>query len=373
MFKLEALSAKHGDALLLHYGTAKARRLILIDGGPAGVYRLSVRPRLQQLGGGTPVLLRMVMVSHLDADHITGVLDLFADLRKARDNGDAPPYDIATLWVNTFKDGLAVTRVVQPAELAAGVSLASLGDGIVPAGLRLDKEVLADLASVGQGVRLRDDAKALGTNTNDPFDDLVIAPAAGAKKVAIDDKLSFTVIAPNAQRIEALKADWAKKTAARKKVSPAELAAYVDRSLYNLSSIVVLAKFGNKRMLLTGDARGDDIVAGLRGAKLLTGKSMRVDLLKVPHHGSERNVEPAFFEQVTADHYVISADGKYGNPDVDTLRMLTRARGKDRYTIWFTNKVPRVERFLSEDSKKGRNYEVVYRDPKALSIDVELS
>ena len=242
MFKLEALSAKHGDALLLHYGTAKARRLILIDGGPAGVYRLSVRPRLQELGGGTTVPLRMVMVSHLDADHITGVLELFADLRKARDNGNAPPYDIASLWVNTFKDGLATTGAVKPAEVTAGVSLASLGDGIVPKGLSLDKDVLADLASVGQGVRLRDDARALGTNTNDPFEDVVMAPVTGAKKVPIGNKLSFTVIAPSVQRIEALKADWAKRTAA-KKVSPAELAAYVDRSVYNLSSIVVLAEF----------------------------------------------------------------------------------------------------------------------------------
>jgi hypothetical protein len=314
----------------------------------------------------------MVMVSHLDADHITGVLDLFADLRKARDNGNSPPYDIASLWVNTFKDGLATTGAVKPAEVTAGVSLASLGDGIVPKGLSLDKDVLADLASVGQGVRLRDDARALGTNTNDPFEDVVMAPVTGAKKVPIGDKLSFTVIAPSVQRIEALKADWAKKTAA-KKVSPAELAAYVDRSVYNLSSIVVLAEFEKKRMLLTGDARGDDILAGLRDAKLLKKERMRVDLLKVPHHGSERNFEQEFFEQVTADHYVISADGKYGNPDVETLRMLTEARGKDRYTIWFTNKVTRVENFLSKDSRKGRKYAVVYRDRRAMSIEVDLS
>jgi beta-lactamase superfamily II metal-dependent hydrolase len=372
VFKLEALSAKHGDALLLHYGKGKIHRLILIDGGPAGVYRLSVRPRLQQLGGGVTVALRMVMVSHLDADHISGVLDMFADLRKAREKGDAPPYDIATLWVNTFKEGLAATGVVKPAELASGVSLASLGDGIVPRGLQLDDDVLADLASVQQGVRLRDDAKALGTSTNDPFEDLVMAPASGAKKVSIGDGLSLTVVAPSAQRIEALKADWAKKTKA-KKVSPAELAAYVDESVYNLSSIVVLATFGRKRMLLTGDARGDDILAALRAAKLLKGSSLHVDLLKVPHHGSERNVEQEFFEQVTADHYVISADGKHGNPDVGMLKMLTQARGADTYTIWFTNKVQRVANFLSKDAKKDRNYRVEYRDRKALFIEVALA
>lgn len=371
MFKLEALSAKHGDALLLHYGKGNTRRLILIDGGPAGVYRQSVRPRLRELGGGASVPLRMVMVSHLDADHITGVLDMFADLRKARENGDAPPYDIATLWMNSFKAGLVATGAVKPAEIASGVSLASLGDGIVPQGLPLDDDVLADLASVRQGVRLRDDAKALGTSTNDPFEDLVMAPASGAKKVAVGDGLTFTVIAPSVKRIEALKAEWAKKTKA-KEVSPAELAAYVDGSVYNLSSIVVMAAFDSKRMLLTGDARGDDILAALRAAKLLKESSVHVDLLKVPHHGSERNVEKGFFEQVTADHYVISADGKYDNPDVDMLKMLTRARGSDPYTIWFTNKVPRVANFLLKDAQKGRNYTVVYRDPKAVSIEVAL-
>lgn len=296
---------------------------------------------------------------------------MFKDLRKARDRGDAPPYEIATLWVNSFKDGLAATDVVKPAELASGVSLASLGDGLVPKGLDLDEDVLADLASVQQGVRLRDDAKALGTSTNDPFTDLVMAPASGAKSVDIGDGLSFTVIAPNAKRIEALKAEWVKKTKAAK-VSTAALAAYVDRSVYNLSSIVVLATFGKKRMLLTGDARGDDIVAALSAAKLLKGNAIHVDLLKVPHHGSERNVEQEFFERVTADHYVISADGKYDNPDTDMLKMLTQARGADSYTIWFTNKVQRVANFFSKDVKKGRKYKVVYRERKDASIKIAL-
>jgi hypothetical protein len=37
MFALEALAAKHGDALLLHYGE-DPQRLVIIDGGPTGIY-----------------------------------------------------------------------------------------------------------------------------------------------------------------------------------------------------------------------------------------------------------------------------------------------------------------------------------------------
>ena len=43
----------------------------------------------------------------------------------------------------------------------------------------------------------------------------------------------------------------------------AELAAFSDSSVANLSSIVVLAECGGKTMMLTGDARGDDIISGV--------------------------------------------------------------------------------------------------------------
>lgn len=91
-------------------------------------------------------------------------------------------------------------------------------------------------------------------------------------------------------------------------------------------------------MLLTGDARGDDMIAGLEAAQLLQHgqEPLKVDLLKMPHHGSSRNIDEEFFRQIPADHYVISADGRDGNPDPATLGMLARARGDEEYTLHFT-------------------------------------
>ena len=45
-FTLEALQAKHGDALLLHWGD---ERLIVIDGGPSGVFDETLGPRLEAI------------------------------------------------------------------------------------------------------------------------------------------------------------------------------------------------------------------------------------------------------------------------------------------------------------------------------------
>lgn len=57
-----------------------------------------------------------------------------------------------------------------------------------------------------------------------------------------------------------------------KKKKKVEATSYVDQSVENLSSIVVVAESGTKtrkRMLLTGDARGDDILEGLKDGGFL--------------------------------------------------------------------------------------------------------
>ncbi len=93
-----------------------------------------------------------------------------------------------------------------------------------------------------------------------------------------------------------------------------------------------------RRMLLTGDARGDKIIENLEEHGLMDDEGkIHVDLLKMPHHGSDRNVEDDFFKRVTADHYVVSGDGRHHNPELETYRMLFKARqGGDPYVIHVT-------------------------------------
>lgn len=56
MLVLEALRARYGDALLLHFGTPAEPRLALIDGGPPGVWSDAVKPRPPGGEGGRRVL-----------------------------------------------------------------------------------------------------------------------------------------------------------------------------------------------------------------------------------------------------------------------------------------------------------------------------
>jgi hypothetical protein len=73
------------------------------------------------------------------------------------------------------------------------------------------------------------------------------------------------------------------------------------------------------------------------------GGSFHVDVLKVQHHGSDRNVTPEFFTRVTADHYVFSGNGQHGNPERNTLQMLADARGDDEYAVYLTYPVGEID------------------------------
>jgi hypothetical protein len=52
--------------------------------------------------------------------------------------------------------------------------------------------------------------------------------------------------------------------------------------------VVVLAEFDGKRILLTGDARGNFILKSLREAKLLKGAKIAVDIGSDSAHGGDR-------------------------------------------------------------------------------------
>src|SRR5438552_2178482 len=106
LFTLEALEAAQGDALLLHHGTTGAPGLVWIDGGPAGIYPTNLKKRLQQLraasdGGKQPLAVDLLLVSHVDDDHIHGVIDAFEDLSSV-DDERRRPLAIRQLWHNSF-------------------------------------------------------------------------------------------------------------------------------------------------------------------------------------------------------------------------------------------------------------------------------
>jgi hypothetical protein len=142
--------------------------------------------------------------------------------------------------------------------------------------------------------------------------------------------------------------------------------------IQSLSSIVLLVEIRARRLLLTGDARGDDIVAGFQAAGLGAELPLTLDVLKVPHHGSDRNLTRNFLQAFPARNYVISAGGKHGNPDADDVRAIVETRADDaEYTIHLTNRVAGLPELLDSLSR-GRRFNHRFREDGELSLVVDL-
>jgi hypothetical protein len=281
MLTFEAVRALHGDSLLLHFGTTAQPRLVVIDGGPPGVFNDALRPRLEELrterglAAGKPLPIDLMMVSHIDDDHIVGLRDLMSDLKDTKDAKQPLPWKITRFWHNAFDD-LVSNDEVGAASVAEAASLASVGNEFD----HLDGGAV--LASVANGRELAQLIEAFGLEGNTPFDGLV---QIGHDPIKIGN-LTLTVLAPDKKRLKKLQTKWNKEIKAiiakekKTKADKAALAAFTDTSVHNLSSIVMLAEADGKRMLLTGDGRGDDTLAGLKALKLLDKKGkIRVDLL----------------------------------------------------------------------------------------------
>jgi hypothetical protein len=117
-----------------------------------------------------------------------------------------------------------------------------------------------------------------------------------------------------------------------------------DGSEANGASVCLLLEFDGRSALLTGDAHSDPLIRGIdrlldaRGADRLD-----VDVFKLPHHGSRRNVSSELLERVHAGAYLFSTNGaQYGHPDLEAVARVALAAEdarlcfnyEDRVGIW---------------------------------------
>lgn len=379
IFSLEIRRAQKGDCLLLHFGTEAETGLVMIDGGPKSVYQSQLKPcldriKLNRIKKGRslaePVMVDLLMVSHLDDDHIQGILDLTREELTAKDARRAKMLNVLSFWHNSF--GEIIDQ--DPKELT-GFARKHFGEAALSGGgelpdtemLKIEEESpehpevvesgLKVLASIAQGYRLRQDAEALGYKRNLELGGKLIMARKNGKPINIAHGLTFTVVGPMQKDLEALykkHVKWLEDLPKKGKAPSSALAAYIDRSVTNLSSIVVLAEFAGKRVLLTGDARGDKIIQGLQLVGLLgrdqTSK-IEVDILKVPHHGSANNLGSDFFKRIVAKYYVFSGNGEHGNPERESLKMLLAERSDNSFEIHFTYPIDEI------DDKRKQNWE----------------
>lgn len=354
--KIQLFQSAHGDCLLLE-GTDGTR--LLSDGGIKGSFREHALPRLANDG----LDIDLLCVSHIDQDHIGGVLAYLQNIidwrvfrhRQLRGRPASTPDEpelpgITEIWHNAFFDTKTKNRGAIERFLALSGEALS---GHQQAKLRQLGAWYRDLAqSVGEGIEVsrRISAEQLNIPLNSLWDGKFVTRSTGSDPIELGS-LTIDVLGPTKKEIRELRKfwdDWLKtrrdqilrlrKRMERDESRLAEtdatflfestealaeefgLSDLGDRGEVtepNLASIMLHVEDANgKTCLMTGDGHMDDVEAGLENAKLIQpGKGLHVDCLKIAHHGSEFNSELKHYQRITANHYIFCGNGHSDNPD----------------------------------------------------------
>jgi len=390
IFTLEVLKAKKGDSLMLHYGDKNSPGLVIIDGGSSGVFRSSLLPKLEEiklerLAVKLPLIIDLIMVSHIDDDHIKGILEFIQHTKTSI----GEKFKVSNLWHNSFDDiiGNRSEELQNIATQEIGTaSLTSMSLNECDWNNVLNKLILA---SVPQGRQLASEARGLQIPINSPFKGLILSKnSKDPVQLTPGSDLTFKIISPDKKEMDSLQETWDEVLEEKKLGKPIQVVEYLDKSVPNLASLVVLVELEGKRILFTGDARGDIILRDLKNGEYLdeNGKLI-VDVLKLPHHGSSNNVEQDFFDTIVGDHYIISGDGSHGNPNVETFKMLFDSRRSinQKFTIHLTYPptefrahrqhdypVQELEDLIKLEKGNGLDFNVIWPEDGKISTSIEL-
>jgi beta-lactamase superfamily II metal-dependent hydrolase len=337
MFRLHVLQAAFVDCLALEYGR-NSPRYILIDGGSQDIFRFHLRPWLEQIEQHGAVL-DLVVQSHVDNDHVIGLLGYFSQLRASPEGLRMP----LGLWHNSFTASIDPNDFITPRLRAL----------VTPGRASLMNASGMAVRGIEEGSNLRTQATALSIPVNLHFQSGLITVESAPSVLHFDD-LELTIVGPTQTNLDALEQEWIEWIESQEGIIQSDnpnLMANADRSVPNLSSIMFLARGGGRTMLLTGDGRSDHLLDGLGQAGVLDANGeIHVNILKLPHHGSHLNITKRFFRKIKADIYVASANGRDNNPDLATLIWLIEAAQiqQRNVEIVMTNQTPSVRKLLDE-------------------------
>lgn len=304
-FEVTMLPASEGDCLVLRYGPSGAERRVIIDTGRKSTYS-ELKKALPKPADRA---IELLVISHVDRDHIEGAVDLLED--------DKSSFVFEDIWFNGYdhldwKPGLEVFG----ARDGEKVTIALQGDRLP-----------WNKAFAGAPVRIEDD---------DPLPEHVLPGG-----------LKLTILSPDARKLLKLKPRWeaeckeagilpgglgddpnaVKKPKKRRMLEAfggeslaelAKVASAADTAKANGSSIALIAEYDGKRILLAADAHPDILLSSLK--RYGGGEPVKFDAVKLSHHGSRKNTTTALIKQLRSAKYLVSTSGSiFGHPDREAL------------------------------------------------------
>jgi hypothetical protein len=333
MFRIDLLPAQRGDCLWITYGEGKDLHHVLIDAGPAETIETLV-PQLERRIRGLPGdqdRVELLVVTHIDADHIQGVVSLLSGPSRVRLFRD--------VWFNGWKHH-------QPDEFLGGVDAERLTTPLLENKSRWNRAFRGHAVVVPDGKPLpcKTLPGGLALTLLGPTPDAMTALAPEYEEACIRAGVAPGGGAPIVRkgwiREEFLGGFDAENLAAARFRS--------DSSKPNRASIIFVAEYAGKRVLLLGDALARPTAAALD--RLGPGPHV-FDAVKISHHGSRNNTSRELCERIQSRKWLVSSNGAtFGHPDGECLaRIVVTQRKPAFYLNYVTDRVTDLIEGAGED------------------------
>ncbi len=314
MLELEMFPARDGDALVVTWGDEQDPKRMLIDAGRESGWS-AIKAAFRTLPENQRTF-ELLVVTHIDADHIAGVLKMLADPGR--------PIKFKEIWFNAYHH---------------------LVDGTWESFGPNQGEALSDL--------LQDSAQTW----NHRFDGgaVVVESDAPLPRFEIEG-LELTLLSPTRSKLQALIPEW-KAWLRKEGLDRGEVPAHdsaptgivpdgyeafgprpdvlalaaapetEDQSAPNGSAIAFAIQYGSKRILLGADAHPSVLTTSISA---LPAEERRFDLVKLSHHGSKNNLSRALLNIVDCRRFAVSTDGsRHHHPDAEAIaRIISFKQGE---------------------------------------------
>ncbi len=293
---LKILPADSGDSILIKFQSEDNQyHNILIDGGLVNSYNYSVKKEILNIYENHE-LLDLIIVTHIDCDHINGIRKFVSEIfHNKLDNAISIWGIVGKMW---FNSGSLLARYFEttPEENRA---------------VHLFNESRTDVGVV-QGVELEKYLIDTDKWHNTPIKSVDKFNIAGA---------DITILSPNEKMLSELNQHWRDELipstdlgakAGDYKQSISELSGKrfeEDNSIPNGSSIAFLFEFAEKKALLLGDAHPSVIIESLTRLKYSKENKLKVNCVKLSHHGSRGNTKYELLAMIESQKYIISSNG----------------------------------------------------------------
>ncbi|HRG62015.1 MAG TPA: MBL fold metallo-hydrolase [Burkholderiales bacterium] len=291
MVKVNVLKAGCGDSIHIQYTHEGVNKNILIDTGTSAMFSSGDDGRLRKLikdlqSKGENIDL--LIITHWDDDHIGGVLKWFEkDLECAKLMIKHIWFNSGTL-INKYFNSIAASEDKTKIYCCDSNTRTSTKQGVSFEKIILENRISHNL--------IKTDSSSCEINFLD-----------GAK---------FTILSPTNIQLSKLCQEWKKYINKKTSSTSSDYSKTFEELLsnqfveytavHNGSSIAFILEIEDKNMLFLGDSHPSVIVSRLQELGYSIRNKLKIDLMKISHHGSKANTSDDLLSMIECNKFIIS-------------------------------------------------------------------